>query len=394
MQTGAVSQAAVKMLASERRAVAALGSVLALRMFGLFVLLPVLALYAGGLPGGTPLLAGLTVGAFGITQALLQIPAGMLSDRIGRKAVIVLGLVVFALGSIVAAESQTIAGVLTGRILQGAGAISAAATALVADLTRSAVRTRAMAFVGIAIGATFMLALALGPVLAGRLGVAGLFYLGAVFAVVATVIVVASPGDWRPPRGEAVFDLGGCLANPRLAPLHAGIFLLHAMLTATFVAVPFLLRDQLGVAAGSHSRVYLVAMALSLIGTVPLIVAVERLARPLLVFAAGVALLAGGQAGLAFASSTTAVMVAMAFFFAGFNFIEARLPAQVSQAAGARTRGAAMGVFATAQFLGAFTGGLLGGALIGGGGPEAVFAVAGLLGLGWALVVLAAFIRR
>ena len=165
MRSGAVSQAGVKMLAIEKRAVAALGLVLALRMFGLFVLLPVLALYAGGLPGGTPLLAGLAVGAFGITQALLQIPAGLLSDRIGRKTVIVLGLLVFAIGSVVAAQSDTIVGVLTGRVLQGAGAISAAATALVADLTRDEVRTRAMAVVGISIGATFMLSLALGPAL-------------------------------------------------------------------------------------------------------------------------------------------------------------------------------------------------------------------------------------
>ena len=289
MASGAGSQAYVKMIPTERRAVGALALVLAFRMFGLFVLLPVLALYASELPGGTPVLAGLAVGAFGVTQAVLQIPAGLLSDRIGRKAVIVLGLIVFAAGSLVAAQAESIAGVLTGRVLQGAGAISAATTALVADLTRGEVRTRAMAIVGISIGATFMLALAVGPALGESIGVVGLFYLGAGLAVLA-----------------------------------------------------------------------------------------------------GVVLLAAGQLGLLFAPSATAIVAALAVFFAGFNFLEARLPAGVSRIAGPRSRGTALGIFATGQFLGAFTGGLAGGALIGAGGPGAVFGAGVALAAGWSLTVAAA----
>ena len=390
MSSAAGSQAYVKMIATERRAVGALALVLAFRMFGLFVLLPVLALYASDLPGATPILAGLAVGAFGVTQAMLQIPAGLLSDRIGRKTVIVLGLIVFAVGSVVAAQAESIAGVLTGRVLQGAGAISAATTALVADLTRGEVRTRAMAIVGMSIGATFMLALAVGPALGERIGVVGLFYLGAGLAVIAALIVIAGPGDWAPPRGEAGFDLGACLANRRLAPLHAAIFLLHVMLTATFVALPFVLRDAFDMTVGSHSRVYLLALALSLIGTVPLIIAAERLARPSLAFLAGVGLLAAGQLGLLFAPSAVAVIVALAVFFAGFNFLEARLPASISRIAGPRSRGTALGIFATGQYLGAFAGGLAGGALIGASGPGGVFGAGVALAVGWSLTVAVA----
>lgn len=385
----------VKLHPAERRAVGAVALVLALRMFGLFVLLPVLALHASDLPGATPLLAGLAVGAFGIAQALLQIPAGILSDRIGRKSVIVLGLLIFVAGSVVAAGSDTIAGLLAGRVMQGAGAIAAAATALVADLTRDQVRTRAMAVVGIAIGMSFMAALALGPRLAGLLGVPGLFVLGAGLGLAAAAAVVAAPGGWSAPARQRRGSLREGLLNRRLWPLHLSVFGLHAMLTATFVAAPFLLRDRLEMATASHSGVYLAAMALSLAGTVPLILLAERARRPGWTFVTGVALLAAGQGLLALGNGVVDVVAALAVFFAGFNFLEARLPARVSSIAGEAVRGAALGAFATSQFLGAFCGGLVGGLLLGRSGPAGIAAVAALLAAGWTgIAVVATGLKR
>lgn len=375
------------LLPAERRTVAAISLVLALRMFGLFMLLPVLALYAVSLPGGTPALAGLAVGAFGITQALLQIPFGLLSDRFGRKGVILAGLAVFGLGSVVAAQADSITALLFGRILQGAGAISAAATALLADRIREVMRTRAMAIVGIGIGTSFILALASGPALAGQFGVPGLFYLAALMAGVAMLVTLSIAGGWQQHSSVQPGELRRCLGNRRLWPLQVGVFLLHLVLTATFVAVPFLLRDQLQLEPAGHSSLYLLGMLLSLPGTVPLIIAVERLQQPLKVFLVGIGLVAAGQAALLLAGSYWGVVVALALFFAGFNFLEARLPARVSQVAGAQSRGTALGMFATGQFLGAFCGGALGGLLLARGGPDAVFGLGTIVGLGWLGVV-------
>lgn len=371
------------MTSFERRSVAMVALVLALRLFGLFVLLPVLALYAGDLPGGTPLLAGIAVGAYGITQALLQVPAGLLSDRIGRKQVIVIGLFIFAIGSVIAATSDSIAGIIAGRVLQGAGAISAAVTALAADLTRDEVRTRVMAIVGISVGLSFLAALALGPQLADRFGVSGLFWLGAGFAVLAAVIISAGPGDWAPPVRHESVKISDALLDTRLLPLNLGVFLLHGILTATFVAVPYLLRDELGLAAAGHSRIYIIALLASVIGTVPLILAVERSRKPMVVLMIAIALLGVGQLALLNSASAVGVMVALAVFFAGFNFLEARLPATLSQLAGSGVRGGAFGVFATSQFLGAFAGGLAGGVALGYGGWPVVATGCALASLVW-----------
>ncbi len=380
---------AVAMTAGERRATVALALILALRLFGLFVLLPVLALHVRALPGGTPLLAGLAVGAYGITQALLQVPAGLLSDRIGRKRVIVAGLLVFAAGSLLAATSDSVTGIIAGRILQGAGAISAAVTALAADLTRDPVRTRVMAVVGVSIGAAFLVALALGPVLAAAIGVSGLFWLGALLAGVALAVTVAAPGGWSPPATVAGSRWSDGLADPGLYPVHLGVFLLHAILTATFVAVPTLLQDVMALPAGGHSRVYFLAMLLSLAGTVPLVLAFERLGRPLAVLAVAIVFLGLGQLGLLAAGVPAHAILALALFFAGFNFLEARLPARLGELAGPAARGGAFGVFATSQFLGAFAGGLGGGLLLGGGWEWVAVAAAAAAGL-WLLVLLLA----
>ncbi|MDH3588935.1 MAG: MFS transporter [Gammaproteobacteria bacterium] len=386
MNASVNARRAVAMTNPERRAVATLALVLALRLFGLFVLLPVLALYAGDLPGGTPLLAGVAVGAYGITQALFQVPAGLLSDRIGRKTIIVTGLLIFAGGSVLAALSDSVLGIIAGRVLQGAGAISAAVTAFAADLTRDEVRTRVMAIIGVSVGLSFLIALALGPQLAARFGVSGLFWLGAALAIFAAVVIAIGPGNWAPPVRASTTNWHDGLLARRLYPLHFGVFLLHAMLTATFVAVPFLLRDELGVQTGDQSRIYLFALLLSLVGTVPLILAVERVMRSGLVLLLAIGLLGLGQLTLLQVSAPAGVVAALAIFFAGFNFLEARLPARLSQLAAAQVRGGAFGVYATAQFLGAFVGGVAGGALLGVGGWAAVAVLSAVAALVWLIV--------
>jgi MFS family permease len=364
----------------ERRSVAVLAFVLMARLLGLFLLLPVLALYADTLPGATPALGGLAVGAYGITQALFQFPFGALSDRYGRKPVIVFGLVVFACGSLVAARASSIAALIAGRALQGGGAISGAVLALLADVTREEVRTRAMAVAGISIGASFMLALLAGPPLAGLIGVPGLFVLGIALAAVAIALVVLAV----PAASAAVpsrLGLATALARPDLLVLDAAVFVLHMLLTALFVAVPFLLRDALGLPERAHWAVYLGALTLSLAGTIPLILAVERGRAQALSWRLAALLIAAGTAVLIVADRTWHALAGMLLFFAGFNFLEARLPAEISRRADESRRGVALSVFGIAQFLGAFAGSACGGLLRGAAGGRAVFAACTLLAL-------------
>lgn len=374
------------------RPVSLLAGVLSLRMLGLFMVLPVLALYAAGLPGATPLLAGLAVGAYGVTQALLQIPFGSLSDRLGRLPVILAGLGIFAAGSVLAALADSVWLLIAGRALQGAGAISSAVIALVADLTPAERRTRAMAVVGVSIGGAFSLALMLGPLLAGWLGVPGLFWITAGLALAGGAVLARRPALRRavPHAGVPRFSLR-LLGESRLLPLFAGVFLLHALMTALFVALPGRLLAQAGLAVAEQWRLYLPALAASL----PLLPLLIRLAEggdrrrelasvlAMLLLGLGLALSAGGglwQAGLA-----------LALFFGGFNFLEAGLPARLTLLAGAEQRGAALGVYATCQFLGAFAGALAAGALLGGLSPGGVLAGAAGLAFLW---LIGAFVQR
>jgi MFS family permease len=374
---------------AERRAVAVLAFVMMARLLGLFLLLPVLALHADTLRGATPALGGLAVGAYGITQALFQFPFGLLSDRYGRKPLIVVGLAIFACGSLIAARATSIAILIAGRALQGAGAISGAVMALVADLTRTDVRTRAMAFIGVSIGASFMLALLLGPLLESVIGVPGLFLCGVALAVVATALVLfAVPSAALAPT-HASRRLREALAEPALLVLDCGVFLLHALLTAIFVAVPYLLRDALGLPEERHWLFYLAALTLSLAGTVPMIVAVERGGASVAAWRMSPLLLGGGAALLAAATQLWQALAGMLLFFAGFNFLEARLPAEMSRRADEGRRGVALSVFGIAQFMGAFSGSALGGVLRGQLGARAVFAACtglALLGVGGAVV--------
>ena len=373
------------MLPTERRAVAVVALMAMCRMFGLFALLPVLALFASDFQDATPALIGLAVGGYGLTQAALQIPFGAISDRVGRVPVILVGLTLFAAGSILAAQSDSIYGVIAGRLLQGAGAISATLTALLADATREEVRTRTMAVFGVAIGSSFVLALIIGPVVAAASGVRTLFWLAAALAGVAALLLILLPRGIERPVIQADRRIGAAF-RPDLLRLDFYIFLLHALLTASFVALPFLLRNELRLALSDHWQIYIGALLASLLGTVPLILADERKGKSLTLTIA-ILLLLLGQLMLAIGGfSLTIVCVALAVFFAGFNFLEAGLPARLSILASGDLRGASLGVFSSSQFLGAFAGGLIGGRFLVGGDPSAVFAVCALLAGAWLIL--------
>lgn len=370
------------MLPLERRAVGIIALIGMLRMFGLFALLPVLSLYAAGLDGATPLLIGLAVGAYGLTQAALQIPLGALSDRAGRLPVIVGGLAVFAAGSVLAAGSDTIWGVIAGRLLQGAGAISATLTALIADATRTEVRTRSMAIYGVGVGASFLLALVIGPLFSARFGVPSLFWLAAGFALAAAVLMMMLPGGIERSGTGSAWTLAAAF-RADLLRLDLYAFLLHAILTASFVALPFLLANELELAVTGHWKMYVGALVVSLLGAVPLIVSDERQGKTATVGIA-VTLMLTGQLLLAFGSFGIApVFIALVLFFAGFTFLEAGLPARLSILADGAARGASLGVFSSAQFLGAFAGGLIGGRYLAAGRPADVFFVCALLAAIW-----------
>ena len=369
------------MHADERRSVGVIALVAMIRMFGLFALLPVLSLYAWSLENATPLLVGLAVGGYGLTQAGLQIPLGALSDRIGRMPVILGGLAVFAAGSILAATSDSIYGVIAGRLLQGAGAISATLTALVTDATRASVRTRSMAVVGIGIGTSFMVAMVAGPLLAAQFGVTALFWIAAGLTVVAALLLQLLP-DIPRPETRTSWNIVPAFRGDLLR-VDFYMFLLHAIMTATFVALPFLLRDRLGIPMSGHWKMYVGALVLSFAIAIPLIMADRHQGRTRLI-AIAVTLILVAQLGLAFFSvATLPVFVALVLYFAGFNFLEAGLPARLSVLADEAVRGASLGVFSSAQFLGAFVGGLVGGRFHGPGRPTDVFFVCALLAAIW-----------
>lgn len=370
------------MLPGEKRAVGVIALIAMLRMFGLFALLPVLSLHAATLAGQTPILIGLAVGAYGLTQAGLQIPMGALSDRIGRMPVIIAGLGIFAIGSIVAALGDTIWEVIIGRLLQGAGAISATLTALIADSTREQVRTRSMAVFGIGIGLSFIIALIIGPLLAARYGVPALFWTGAGLAVAAAAMLRLLPKDIKRPVAVRQWNLRTAF-RPELLRLDFYVFLLHTIMIASFVALPFLFANRLELAITSHWKVYVGSLVVSLLITIPLILSDERKGKALTISIA-VALILGGELLLTFGSfAVMPVFLALVLFFGGFNFLEASLPARLSLLADGENRGASLGVFSSSQFLGAFAGGLIGGRFLASGRPADVFFVCALLAGIW-----------
>ena len=374
------------MTPAEWRATLQLASLYGLRMLGLFMVIPVLAPFAEELPGATPLGIGLAVGVYGLTQALLQIPFGMASDRLGRHRVLVAGLLIFAAGSALAASATHIATLIVGRALQGAGAISAVLTALLSDLTRASQRTKAMAVVGVTIGAAFSLAMIAGPILAQWWGISGLFLVSCGMALAGLVVlgrIPAPPIAGRQRRSRPT--LHRALGVRALWQLNLGIFSLHLLLTATFVATPLILRDDAALAVAGHWKIYLPVMIAALLTMVPLVMASQRIgARPLLL--AAIIVLGAAEAGMSTGSGSLTLLITMLWlFFTAFNLLEAMLPSLVTQVAPQAHRGIALGTYSTAQFLGAFAGGLLGGAMLGWSGPSGVFTANAAIAALWLL---------
>ncbi len=366
----------------ERRAIGVLTLIVLLRMVGLFSLLPVLALYAREFADATPLLIGMAVGGYGLTQALFQIPLGALSDRVGRLPVILGGLAVFGLGSFVAAFADSIEILIAGRLLQGAGAISAAISALIADATRVEVRTRSMAIYGGGFAASFVIAFVFGPWFAGVFGVNSLFGFGVFAAIAAAGLLFLLPRDIPRPAAVRRWNFNAAM-KPELLRLDLYIFLLHAILTASFVALPFVLNDRFDMLVTQHWKIYIGAIVLSLAITIPLIFLDDRRGKGRSIGLA-VVLLIVAELLLAFAGfSVWSVFIAMTVFFAGFNYLEAGLPSTLSVVAEEEARGVSMGVFSTSQFLGIFAGGLIGGRFLEGGNPGNVFFVCVLIAAIW-----------
>jgi MFS family permease len=388
-----------KMTPLELRASAGLASIYGLRMLGMFLILPVFAIYAAQLPGGTDhTMIGLALGAYGLTQALLQLAFGMASDRFGRKRVIYFGLVVFALGSFVAASAHDIYMVIFGRSIQGAGAISAAVTALLADLTREEHRTKAMALIGSTIGLTFAASLVAGPALYRAIGIPGIFALTGVLALIAIVVVarvVPDPKEshFHSDAEAAPAKLGEVLRNTQLLRLNFGIFALHAAQMAMFVVLPFALQETGGIDAQHHWQIYLPVMVASFVLMVPAIIYGEKKAKLKQVFVAAVALLLVVELSLIEAiHNFWGIVWALLAYFIAFNILEASLPSLISKIAPAQSKGTAMGVYNTSQSLGLFVGGGLGGYLSSHFGASSVFVFGGVLMGAW--VVLAATMKR
>ncbi|KAA3629693.1 MAG: MFS transporter [Proteobacteria bacterium] len=382
------------MTPSERRAAGSLALIFGFRMAGLFMILPVFALYAEHLEQVTPAMVGLAIGIYGLTQALLQIPFGMISDRVGRKPVIFAGLLLFALGSVVAALAETVYGVIAGRALQGSGAIAGALMATLADLTRDEQRTKAMAFMGISIGASFALAMVLGPLLNTWVGVPGIFWFTALLALAGVVVLftlVPTPSrtsvhrDTEPVWGQ----FGSVLRDGQLLRLDFGIFSLHLMLTAIFVVLPVALRDLAGLPVAQHGYLYLAVLTLSVALMLPLIIVAEKKGLMKPIFIGAVALIGVAELVLwQWHGTLLAIGLALLIFFTAFNVLEASLPSLISRKVRPDSKGTAMGVYSSSQFLGAFVGGAAGGWLHGHYGIDGVFVAGAALAGIWLVVAL------
>ena len=374
----------------ERRASASLALVFALRMLGLFLVLPVFAIEARHYAGGdNPVWIGFAMGMYGLTQAVMQMPLGLASDRLGRKRVILAGLLLFAVGSLIAAAADSVLGLAIGRGIQGAGAVSAAVTALLSDLTRDEVRTKAMALIGASIGLTFAVSLVLAPWLSGLIGLSGLFIATAVLAVLGMVVVIwVTPAEPAQHADRPQGSLTEVWLHPKLWRLDLGVFVLHLVQMAMWVAVPGLL-VQAGLPSAQHWQVYLPAVLLSftLMGGM---FALERRGKLLQVLRAAIGLLmlvqlafAGVAAQGVQAGSVWVIGGVLFLFFTSFNVLEASQPSLISRLAPPQSRGAALGMYNTMQSLGLFAGGALGGVLFKLMGAAGLFAVSAGLALLW-----------
>lgn len=372
----------------EQKTAISLASVFALRMLGLFMIMPVFAIYGRELVGYSPLWVGIVIGAYGLTQALLQIPMGQLSDRIGRKPVIIGGLVLFLIGSLVAGFSDSVYGVAIGRVLQGTGAVASAILALAADITRDQQRPKVMGVIGVCIGLSFAFSLVAGPLLAQWFGLQGIFFITALLAAIGILVVqyVVPNSTTKAPEGEASTNaqkLKSMLKDPQLLRLDAGIFLLHLTLTAIFVSLPFEL-EKAGLVGDHHWWLYFPALMLSFVLMVPMLIIAAKKKMNKQFFLAAIALMTIALIIMGFASgSITLFAIAIVLYFTAFNFLEASLPAFISMSAPAGAKGSAMGIYSTSQFAGAFFGGVIAGSLYSELGSQGLFFAIAAIMLVW-----------
>lgn len=375
----------------ELRAIWGLGTVFSLRMLGMFMVLPVITTYGMKLQDATAALIGLAVGIYGLTQAIFQIPLGLLSDRIGRKPLIIGGLLLFMLGSFIAAVSPTIWGIILGRALQGAGAISAAVMALLSDLTREQNRTKAMAFIGVSFGITFAVAMITGPIITNAFGLHSLFWIMAILAIVGIFIVkiivpAALPQENHRESNPPTNGIGCILLNPELMKLNIGILCLHVLLMSTFIALPGAL-EKAGFAFDRHWKLYLITLLISFAGVIPPILYAEARQKMIPVFSCSIGLILISQISFSYTHVHLWILAfGLQIFFLAFNLLEALLPSLISKVAHPLYKGTAMGVYSTCQFIGVAVGGTLGGKILGSFGIQAVFLVGGVLTLFWLIL--------
>jgi MFS family permease len=376
----------------EKRAGFSLAAIYAVRMLGLFMILPVFSLYAEQFEGATPVLLGLALGIYGLTQGLLQIPYGMLSDRFGRKPMIAIGLIVFAAGSLFAANADTIYEIIAGRALQGSGAVAAVLMALAADLSREEHRLKMMGFIGVSIGFAFAIAMVAGPVLNQIVGLSGIFIVTAILALFALIILFV----WVPNPKQSQFhrdaqanptQFKSLLADRQLLRLDFGILILHMVLMATFVAFPLVLQNQAGLDSADHWELYLPVFLVSVALMVPFIILAEAKRRMKQVFVGAIGILTLALINLYFGGdSVWHLAVTMVVFFTAFNLLEASLPSLVAKISPADRKGTAMGLYSASQFIGAFLGGALGGVSYELGGAQGVYLMCIFALLVWLLL--------
>ncbi|MEJ6079281.1 MFS transporter [Vibrio sp. 1-Bac 57] len=377
----------------EKKAAFSLAAVFGLRMLGLFMILPVFAIYGEQLIGYSPIWIGLAIGAYGLTQAMLQIPMGILSDKYGRKPIILIGLFIFLLGSIVAAMSDTIYGVVLGRALQGTGAIASAILALAADLSREEQRPKVMATIGMFIGLSFTIAMIIGPIVAEAFGLSGLFWFIALLTIFAMLLIqfLVPHSVNKAPRGDSVAlpaQLKKLIRHPQLSRLNFGVFALHMAMTACFITLPKQFVES-GLQLEDHWQLYLPTLIGSFFLMVPFMIFAIKKQKEKQMLSASVLLLTLALFLLWYLpTSFTGLVITVIMFFTAFNYLEATMPSILSRLAPAGVKGSVMGIYSSSQFLGAFSGGVLGGAIASNFGEQSIFLVMAVICCIWLIISL------